>query len=142
MRYFFSFILLSSILILSCRSEKQREGILPEKKMRVVLWDMTRADQFLTDFVFSRDTSINKLDESLKMYNRIFAIHQVTKEEFRQSFQYYREHPDLLKSLLDSVSNINVATVASPVPDTAKRIQSAPQTSKPDSGKIKPFRGN
>ena len=89
MRYFFSFILLSSFLILSCRSDKQREGILPEKKMRVVLWDMTRADQFLTDFVFSRDTSLNKLDESLKMYNRIFAIHQVTKEEFRQSFQYY-----------------------------------------------------
>ena len=142
MRYFFSFILLSSILILSCRSEKQREGILPEKKMRVVLWDMTRADQFLTDFVFSRDTSLNKLDESLKMYNRIFAIHQVTKEEFRQSFQYYREHPDLLKSLLDSVSNINVATVVSQVPDTAKRIQSAPQKARPDSGKIKPFMGN
>ncbi len=141
MRYFFSFILLVSFMVLSCRQgKKEPAGLLPEKKLRAVVWDMMRADQFLADFVFSRDTSLNKLDESLLVYNRIYAIHQVTKEEFRQSFNYYRQHPDLLKSLLDSVSIINVVTVANPVPDTAKRSPTLPKVARPDTGRNKPFK--
>lgn len=143
MRYFFSFILLLSLLVLSCRQGKnQPEGILPEKKLRAVLWDMMRADQFLSDFVFSRDSSLNKLQESQLVYNRIFAIHEVTREEFRQSFNYYREHPNLLKSLLDSVGNINAPPVINPVADTAEQRPVVPQVTRPDTGKIKPFRGN
>lgn len=146
MRIFFSVILLLSILLLSCgQGKKEPAGLLPEKKLRAVVWDMMRADQFLTDFVFSRDTSINKLEESLQVYNRIFAIHKVTKEEFRESFDYYRKQPDLLKALLDSVSNMNIAPVVSPVPDTTKKSPVLPPVTQPDTGKtkrIKPFRGN
>ena len=138
MRYFFSFILLSSLLILSCRSDKkQPEGILPEKKLRVVLWDMMRADQFLTDFVFSRDTSLNKLNESMLVYNRIFAIHRVTKEEFQQSFRYYKEQPGLLKGLLDSVAAFNIPPVVTTVTDTAKPPATAPKIPRRDSLKFR-----
>lgn len=92
--------------VLSCgRPAEKPDGLIPEDKMTRVVWDMMRADQFLTDFVFSRDTSVDKLSESLRLYNRIFEIHKISKQDFLTSFAYYRDTRGALKAILDSVSN-------------------------------------
>ncbi len=61
--------------------------------MQAVLWDLMRADQFLADYVFNKDSSLDKTTESLKYYQKIFAIHKVSKEEFQESFSFYQAHP-------------------------------------------------
>ncbi len=99
----------SSLLLLACsKKEKIPAGVLKEKKMQAVLWDIMRADQFLTNFVLNRDTSLDKRKESIKLYNRIFRVHAVTKEDFQQSMAYYSAHPELLKTLMDSVSALSL----------------------------------
>lgn len=134
MRYFISLILSAFLILSACKSSTSKPaGLIPEKKMKAVLWDMMRADQFLTDFVFSRDSSLNKLNESLQVYNQIFTIHKISKEAFRESFRYYQQEPGLLKALLDSVSTFNNTPTVQPVPDTVKPAPEPPRQSRPDS---------
>lgn len=119
-------ICLFCMVMIACSSrEHLPAGVLPAEKMESLLWDLMRADQFLSDYVLSKDTSLNKSSESIKLYRQIFMIHGVTKQEFRESMIYYKAHPVQLKAIMDSVSNkvLNIpadtsAQIATPVPDT------------------------
>lgn len=92
--------------LLSCKGKnKIPSGVLPQKKMQAVLWDVMRADQFLSDYVLNKDSSIDKVKESLKYYEEIFTLHKITKEQFQKSFSFYKEHPILLKAIMDSMSH-------------------------------------
>ncbi len=105
-----------SLVLWACSNkEKIPEGVLPEKKMQAVLWDIMRADQFLANFVLSRDTALDKRKESIRLYSRIFHSHAVTKEDFQQSMAYYSAHPELLKTLMDSVSALSLRRPVTPV---------------------------
>ncbi len=72
--------------------------------MELVLHDMMRADKFLADYVLNKDTTKKIDSESIKLYQQIFAIHQITGEQFQKSFTYYKEHPDQLRAIMDSLS--------------------------------------
>jgi hypothetical protein len=103
-------------------------GVLPQKKMQAVLWDMMRADQFLMANVLSKDSSLNKVTESLKYYQQIFAIHKTTREEFEKSFSFYKDHPALFKIIMDSLSRDPLAPSPQPVqpvatPDITQPVQ-------------------
>jgi len=78
------------------------KGILPIEKMQLIVWDLTRADELVTNFVLI-DTSKKKEPETYKMYQQVFAIHKITKTDFYKSYSYYQQHPVLYKTLLDSV---------------------------------------
>ena len=80
--------------------------------MQAVLWDLMRADQFLADYVLKKDSSLNKETESIKLYQRIFLIHKISKELFRKSLSFYRSHPALLKVIMDSISRTPAAIPA------------------------------
>jgi len=84
------------------------EGILPRPKMQDVIWDMIRAGEFLNGFVFNRDSSIDKIAESQKWYDKIYQVHKISKTVFDRSYAYYQDHPLLMKTLLDSLSKKQV----------------------------------
>lgn len=110
-------------LVISC-SDKDRlpSRVLPQKEMQLLMWDLMRADNFLGTYVIDRgDTPVNRTTESLKYYQRIFSIHHITREQFQESFNYYRNHPALFKALMDSISGPTLAdlpVLANPVPAT------------------------
>jgi hypothetical protein len=85
----------------SCFNNR-RKSILPENKMKEVMWDMIRADQYVSGYL-AKDSSKNKKAESVKLYEEIFHIHGITKEQFKKSLDYYSSQPDRLKPLLDSL---------------------------------------
>jgi Domain of unknown function (DUF4296) len=98
------FIFISLFLITSCKDKnKIPKDVFPQEKMQAVLWSMINAGEFLNGYVLYKD-SVDKLGESLKAYGQVFQIHHITKEEFDKSYSYYREHPDLLKEILDSLN--------------------------------------
>lgn len=108
-----------SICILGCKSKNAIPNeILPPKKMQAVLWDMMRADQFLADYVLNKDTSLKKQAESIKLYQQVLELNNVTKEKFQQSFAFYKGHPNLLQAILDSIVAIPAPTleIKKPVP--------------------------
>ncbi len=113
-------IVLLLIFTVGCKNKNGiPNSVMPQKKMQAILWDMMRADQFLTDYVLNKDSSLNKTTESLKYYQQIFAIHKTNKEEFQHSFSFYKSRPILLKAIMDSIS-------------TPPR-ETAPTLAKPDS---------
>ena len=101
------FIICCLIIITGCKNKNRiPSGILPQKKMQAVIWDIMRADQFLTDFVFIKDTIHDKRTERTRLYSQIFAIHQISKEQYAESFSFYKSHPALFKTIMDSLSQI------------------------------------
>lgn len=98
-------IIYSLFLLTGCRNKgRVPADIIPQKKMQAILWDMMRADQFLGDFVLNKDSSLKKDAESLKLYQRVFSIHHISIERFQKSFSFYKTHPSLFKSMMDSIS--------------------------------------
>jgi hypothetical protein len=98
-------VLLIPILLSACGKKKLPAGILDHDKMESVLWDMLQADEFLKAYMLTKDLTLNDTTEEIKMYERVFRINKVSREEFSNSFKYYQTHPDLFKILLDSLQS-------------------------------------
>lgn len=67
------------------------------------MWDMLRADQYVVNYVM-KDSTKNKKDESTKLYDQIFRLYHVNKNEFSTSLKYYQSEPQLIKPILDSLA--------------------------------------
>ena len=124
------FLLSIGFLIIgfSCATKEKKAKILSEGEMREVMWDMIRADQYVTDFLL-KDSTKKKKDESVKLYDQIFQIHKTTASEFKKSLAYYSSRPDLLRPIIDSLA---VRKNESPLPPELNHAAK-------DSAKMKQF---
>lgn len=121
MRFLFLICVCAGFFFPACsRKDEIPPGVMPAPRMTEVLFDVMRADQFLVNFVFIRDTSLNKRNESIRLYRDIFRSHHTTREEFQQSMNYYLAHPRQFRSILDSIS------AKSPEPPPAPEIVPQP----------------
>lgn len=116
------------VTILSCKSSVPKD-ILPPKKMQAVLWDMMQADEMI-EYYSTNDSSFKGISKHTVYYQNIFAIHKVSRESFKNSLNYYKDHPASLKPILDSLqrfaqrsqsSDTNKKKVFKPGHDTLKR---------------------
>lgn len=97
------FLLTFFLFLLGCKNaEKVPNGILNQNEMRNVMWDLMRADAYVSDFI-KRDSTRNQKNESAILYEKIFAIHSITQEKFKKSLSFYEAHPDLMKPISDSL---------------------------------------
>ena len=94
------------ILLISCGKKNgvPAEFIQPSK-MQSVFWDFIRADALTTAQNKNNNTSPEAIAENVKLQKQVFALHQVTKDEFYNSLDYYNAHPALMKVLMDSIIN-------------------------------------
>lgn len=67
------------------------------------MWSMITAGEFLNGYILSKD-SVDRVAESSTVYGQVFQIHHVSREEFDKSYFYYRQHPDLMQVILDSLA--------------------------------------
>ena len=105
------FITCCLFIISGCKENNRIPGdIIPPKKMQAILWDMMRADEFLGDFVLPKDSGLDKRNESSRLYGQVFSIHHISKEQFGESFTFYKTHPALFKVIMDSLSRPVTAT--------------------------------
>jgi hypothetical protein len=95
-------IFLVSVFITSCK-ESLPSNIIKQKKMQEVLWDVFRADA-LSRQIVSTDSSKSLQEETIKLTEKVFLIHNITKEQFEKSYSYYAHHPDIMKTILDSLN--------------------------------------
>jgi len=107
---------------ISCTNKKKiPKDILQQQKMQAVLWDMISAGEFLSAFVLNKDSIINKDSTKLKIYGQVFQVHRITKEQFEKSYSYYRDHPELIKEIVDSLSKKQGVSSQPWYADTARR---------------------
>ena len=101
MRFFLLIILIISNF--GCiRDNKVPKDVIPQNQMRKIMWDLMRADAYVTDFIM-KDSTCDKKVESIKLYEKIFSIHSTTRETFKKSLAFYQSRPDLFKVINDSL---------------------------------------
>ena len=101
MRFLVSISLL--VIFFGCvRSDKVPKNIISQNEMHKIIWDLMRADAYVSDFIM-KDTTRDKNTESGILYEKVFAIHSTTREAFQKSMTFYESRPDLLKVITDSL---------------------------------------
>jgi hypothetical protein len=101
-------LLLSLVLLMmggfiSCTNKDKIPGdVLPKEEMEKVLWDMITAERYAN--VFLKDSALNNKEETFKLYAQVFALHNITREQFVKSYQFYMSRPDITRGMLDSLS--------------------------------------
>ena len=99
---FFLFIILIISNFACIRDNKIPKDVIPQNQMRKIMWDLMRADAYVTDFVM-KDSTRDKKAESAKLYEKIFEINSTTRETFKKSLSFYQSRPDLFKVISDSL---------------------------------------
>ena len=97
-------ILLAAVVFLfSCGNKNNiPKGILQPAKMQLVLFDVLRADNFVSEYV-KKDSAKKPEEEIAKLQRQIFAVHKISKEDFYKSYEFYKAHPDIMQPMLDSM---------------------------------------
>ncbi len=97
-------LVLLCVGVLSCgRGPSVPAGILPSDKMEAVLWDLLRADHFVTNYVASRDSSLTGHAKGPQLYAAILKKHGITDSVFQVSLAHYKKNPKLFYPILDSI---------------------------------------
>ena len=103
------------LLCMSCgNNSKVPKGVLPKEKMQAVLWDMIQADEFLKDYVYNKDSTLNDTLLGRQVYEKVFALNKTSRQEFDSSYNYYRRHPLTMKTILDSLASKKQAALPPP----------------------------
>ena len=96
------FFICFCFFLFACSQSEIPKNVLSQKKMEAVLWDALLADQ-VGDFYVEKDSSLNALEKHADLYQQLFQIHKISKEEFKRSLQFYESNPHLLKPIFDSL---------------------------------------
>ncbi|MBS1748365.1 MAG: DUF4296 domain-containing protein [Bacteroidetes bacterium] len=96
-------LLLYFLLIFACRqNDVIPNSVIPPDEMGKILFEANMAEEFVNSYVM-KDRSKNKETEMKREYEKIFFIHNITEQQFKKSYDFYRSHPEIYKSLMDSL---------------------------------------
>ncbi len=100
------FIWVLMILFSSCsRKPASTDDILPREKMVKVFWDVLKADAYAKVYV-SKDSTKNVQMEDARLQQKVFALHQITPQQFSASYNFYSSHHVLMIGLIDSMATL------------------------------------
>lgn len=91
------------LFICSCGGKREQGVILSTDKMQSVMWDIVQADVF-TDRFLKTDSSKKERLKNAALQQKVFEFHKVTRADYYKSFEYYSSKPDLMRTILDSIT--------------------------------------
>jgi hypothetical protein len=147
MNRFLSGLVILFIVLNGCSNKDSAPGdIISKEKMEAVLWDIVQAERFTATYL-TKDSSKNIQLENFKLYDQIFSIHQVKKDEFIKSYEFYLSRPDIARVLFDSLAaranrvreDMYKTPIQTNVPDSAAKPTDSLR--KADSARITPSLG-
>src|SRR4051812_36808023 len=89
-------------IFIGCSEPVVPKGIMEPGKMEDIVYDLLKADEYLNNFRAKDATGSTKMKRSI-LYAQIFKLHNTSRKEFYTSFRYYQQHPDIQKTLFDSL---------------------------------------
>ena len=98
--------LIGVLLVLASCGNKNKvpAEVMQPAKMQKILWDVVRS-QALAAEEARKDSTINEIAQTKVLVQKAFKIHDVTSDEYEKSYKWYTSHPNIMKVLLDSLSN-------------------------------------
>lgn len=100
-------IIISFLLLISCsKNFNQNKDILPEEKFIEITIDIQKAQALVN---FKSDSLQNVRSIRLNSYNEeVLNKHNVTKEKYNKSVEYYTSKPDKFNKIMEEVvKNLN-----------------------------------
>ena len=93
------------LLVIACgNKDRIPSGIIPKDSMQHILWEMIEADQYAKEMLKRDSAKSNHRGDNRKLYQEVFDIHHISREQFRESYQFYVGRPDLIKEIFDSLA--------------------------------------
>jgi len=92
------------VLVISFACGKNTKSVLPVNEMKIVMWDMMNADNWYNSITL-KDSMALKDKRNVALYQQVFKTHQITQEQFYNSYHHYELHPDEMKILFDSLES-------------------------------------
>ncbi|GGH74601.1 hypothetical protein GCM10011379_37340 [Filimonas zeae] len=97
----YSCIIALALIWMACG--RSGSDVLKPEEMKLVMWDMLRADEVASLEGIKDTVPNNLLRHAVEKYGQVFAVHGITREQFYNSYRYYQEHPEEHKVLMDSL---------------------------------------
>lgn len=114
------FLTLLLFLFLSCTGNGVPKDVLPPQRMESVLYDVIRADEWV-DFAVLQDSTFRGFTKRAALYDSVFRIHSISKDDYRKSMAFYQSRPDLLKEILTSLRTKSDTAISQFQRDTVKK---------------------
>ncbi len=109
------YIILSIAFLSSCVKDRKKEGEIPLDKMKVVVWQLMKADEYFTRKSLA-DSTWKNTRKNVQFYQQIFDLNKVDRAQFYQQINYLETHPVEFKVLMDSVSELSKREKKSVIP--------------------------
>ena len=95
---------LLAYLFVGCSTGRTVPGdIIPIEKMETIIWQIAQSDEY-ANTLLNRDPTKKASTEKMKVYQQVCALNDVTISDFKKSYQFYLDHPDITKLMFDSIS--------------------------------------
>lgn len=140
--------LLTTLLLASC-GNKIPGDIISSERMTTIIWQLMESDEYV-NIIVAKDSTKKSSTERMKIYQQVFELNKITSDEFKKSYTFYMEHPDMGKLIFDSITaragreRIDVMrtkpdTLAQKA-DSIRRVRLADSLAhaKPDSQRLRP----
>lgn len=98
----YKWLVIIVFVIIACKGPSGVPGsVLGFNEMKEIMWDMAQVDEFANVYVHGTPEKVRS--ENLLMYQKVFALHKISNNEFTKSYMFYRTHPTQQKILMDSL---------------------------------------
>ena len=96
------FFILLTCLILGCAGKRSSQ-VIPQPEMEKIIWEVMQVDEFAKDFL-TRDSTKDIKKEKIRLFQKVFQLHDVTEKQFSSSYKYYAAQPEIIKVMFDSIA--------------------------------------
>lgn len=96
------------VFVVACTNHtKVPDGIIEQKRMEKIMWDMVQADRYVSNFIMNQpaDSPDVKKKKAAIFYEKVFDLNKISREEFLKSYKFYLGRPDMTKTMFDSISS-------------------------------------
>jgi hypothetical protein len=94
-------------MLWSCSGKnKIPSEIIQPNEMQNILWDVMRAQALSTE-IARRDSTLNEVTETKVLTQKVFEIHNISSTAFTLSYNWYTNHPDVMRIVFDSLNAQN-----------------------------------
>lgn len=100
---FMLIVVLSTLITIGCGSEEEKipAGIIPRDKMIAIMIDVQVAEAKIQSNNLSFNDSTKQI--ALGYYNYVFQKHHIRNSDFKNSFNYYASHMQVMNKMYEEV---------------------------------------
>ena len=95
--------MLPAIFFIACGSNKIPDDIIASNRMETILWQLMQSDEYV-NILIAKDSTKKSSTERMRIYQQVFDLNKTSMNEFRKSYRFYIEHPDITKGMFDSIT--------------------------------------